>query len=433
MQVKKSNKKIDLSNLSKKRKVTKINIYKVANFKNVPKIKQRKIFQRKSPSKKQIKKIERGLKNERKYKEKSEKKTLKHEKKINKQNAEKVKFQYRNYKNKLLYNKVKPVTGTLKTISRKILKHNEDDNTATEGVFKTTYTTSKALSSKIRSKGKKLTKKIKKKSNKISKIKKKENKNKLFKNNLYNDKKFNQERLFNRILHQNIYYTKYKINSKVNSIKNFFIELPGKFLGYIIKTMISFVSFFGIIILSIITLFIIISLIFGNTANNKNLNINYNDDIKYNSKVIYPAEGSITSPFGWRDGFYLQDGSYLPKNFHKGIDIANQLGTSIKAMSDGIVIFAGWNDYGYGNLIIIDHDNGITTRYAHLNTINVNIGQKVLIGEEIGIMGTTGWSTGVHLHFEVRINNDPIDPKKFIDNTLRELKQQKERGNNVRN
>lgn len=416
MQVKKSNKKIDLTNLSKKRKITKINIYKVANFKNIPKIKQKKIYQRKSLSKRQLKKVDRGLKNERKYKDKSEKKSLKHEQKINKHTAKKSKFQYKHNKNKLLYNKVKPITGTIKTTSKKILQNNEDENAATEGVFKTTYTTSKVLSSKIRSKGKNLTKKIRKKSYKISNIQKKENKNILLKNNLYKDEKFNQKRLVTRILHKNLYYAKHRLNVKWDSTKKFFIELPSKFLAFLGRIVLSIITSLGILLLPIAFFLLIFLLIFGGSSDSNN------ESIDYVNNIIYPAEGKITSKFGWRDGFYLQDGRWYPRNFHKGIDIANQLGTEIKAMTDGTVTYIDPNSTtGYGKWIEIDHGNNIKTRYAHLSTIKVTLDQKVKIGEVIGLMGSTGNSTGPHLHFEVRKNGEAIDPEIYIANALKNV------------
>jgi len=102
---------------------------------------------------------------------------------------------------------------------------------------------------------------------------------------------------------------------------------------------------------------------------------------------VWPAAGSITQRFVW---------------YHKGIDIANKAAPSVVAADSGTVIVAGWPDgYGYGNRVLIDHGNGFTTMYAHLSRIFVVPGQTVARGAAIGQMGSTGRSTGIHLHFEV--------------------------------
>lgn len=98
---------------------------------------------------------------------------------------------------------------------------------------------------------------------------------------------------------------------------------------------------------------------------------------------------------------------------HTGIDIAAPYGASVLAAADGDVILAGWVS-GYGKTIIIDNGSGISTLYAHLSTIKVSIGQKVKKGETIGYVGATGYATGPHLHFEVRINGDVTDPLNFL-------------------
>lgn len=99
--------------------------------------------------------------------------------------------------------------------------------------------------------------------------------------------------------------------------------------------------------------------------------------------------------------------------FHKGIDMKARTGESVYAASEGEVIFAGWMG-GYGKLIIIKHDDGVTTRYGHLNSIDVSEGQNVSRGSFIGTTGATGNVTGPHLHFEVRKNGTPVNPLKFI-------------------
>ncbi|ENH95956.1 peptidase M23 family protein [Gracilibacillus halophilus YIM-C55.5] len=118
----------------------------------------------------------------------------------------------------------------------------------------------------------------------------------------------------------------------------------------------------------------------------------------------WPAVGgSITSHMGNRWGSY-----------HKGIDISGVSNRSILAADNGTVVSAGWDDGGYGNKIVIDHNNGYRTTYAHLSSISVSAGQTVEKGQKIGTMGTTGYSTGVHLHFEVRNNGSLVNPADLL-------------------
>ncbi|PSB54322.1 hypothetical protein C7B77_18500 [Chamaesiphon polymorphus CCALA 037] len=105
----------------------------------------------------------------------------------------------------------------------------------------------------------------------------------------------------------------------------------------------------------------------------------------------WPAAGTLTSRFGRRWG-----------RMHKGIDIAGPVGTPINAAADGVVIVAGWKSGGYGNLVEIRHSDGTTTRYGHNSQISVSVGQTVRQGQQIARMGSTGRSTGSHLHFEIR-------------------------------
>ena len=119
------------------------------------------------------------------------------------------------------------------------------------------------------------------------------------------------------------------------------------------------------------------------------------------SGFIWPVNGVITSGFGWRWG-----------RMHEGIDIAASTGTSIRAAASGTVIFAGWMG-GYGNLTIIDHGNGLATAYGHQSAIYVG-GGSVLQGTVIGAVGSTGNSTGPHLHFEVRVNGSAVDPMGYL-------------------
>jgi len=98
---------------------------------------------------------------------------------------------------------------------------------------------------------------------------------------------------------------------------------------------------------------------------------------------------------------YLSGFDYSPKTNHNGIDLAGNTGEAVYAADAGVIVYAGWNDYGYGNMIMIDHGNGFQSLYAHLSAINVFCGQSVGQGEVIGAIGSTGRSSGAHLHFEL--------------------------------
>lgn len=124
---------------------------------------------------------------------------------------------------------------------------------------------------------------------------------------------------------------------------------------------------------------------------------------------LMPASGRITSKFGNR-----RDPFTRRIQFHQGIDIANSSGTSIKAAAKGTVIFAGRNG-GYGRTVIIDHGNGYKTLYAHNRDLLVKKGERVEKGQVIAKMGSSGRSTGVHLHFEIHKNNKPIDPLSLVN------------------
>jgi len=113
---------------------------------------------------------------------------------------------------------------------------------------------------------------------------------------------------------------------------------------------------------------------------------------------------------------------------HAGIDLAGPIGTPIYATADGTVSDAGWNSGGYGNLVKIDHGRGIETRYGHMSAILVSAGQHVVRGQQIGRMGSTGRSTGSHLHYEVRIDNRAVNPIPFMKSTDYLLAMQKTNG-----
>jgi murein DD-endopeptidase MepM/ murein hydrolase activator NlpD len=118
--------------------------------------------------------------------------------------------------------------------------------------------------------------------------------------------------------------------------------------------------------------------------------------------LIWPVHGPITSPFGPRWG-----------GFHPGIDIGVPTGTPIEAAAAGTVIWCGWES-GYGNLVVVDHHHGIATAYAHQSRIAVACNQNVSQGQVIGYVGCTGFCTGPHLHFEVRVNGTPVDPLGYL-------------------
>ena len=99
---------------------------------------------------------------------------------------------------------------------------------------------------------------------------------------------------------------------------------------------------------------------------------------------------------------------------HKGIDLAKNLGEEVHSAYEGTVVFAGYNNGGYGNLVIVQHENDMQTYYAHLNEISVSNGQYVGQGELLGTVGTTGYSTGPHLHFELRVGGNPVDPAQYM-------------------
>lgn len=120
-------------------------------------------------------------------------------------------------------------------------------------------------------------------------------------------------------------------------------------------------------------------------------------------KFIWPVEGTITSRFGWRG-----------HEHHDGIDIAAPAGTPIVAAADGIVLYSSGRLRGYGNMIVIKHTPRVFTIYAHNKKNLVKKGQKVKQGQVIGLVGSTGHTTGPHLHFEIRIGNVPVDPLKYL-------------------
>lgn len=116
----------------------------------------------------------------------------------------------------------------------------------------------------------------------------------------------------------------------------------------------------------------------------------------------WPVSGWISSSFGYRG-----------REFHQGIDIVAPYGSTVRAAADGVVSFAGWRP-GYGRLVILDHSSGYSTLYAHNSRIFVREGQGVKKGDPIAAVGSTGYATGPHLHYEIRRNGVPVDPTQFL-------------------
>ncbi len=140
------------------------------------------------------------------------------------------------------------------------------------------------------------------------------------------------------------------------------------------------------------------------------------DWIRANSAPnLWPVEGQVTAPFGERIDPFNGEGA-----FHSGVDISAIVGSAVIAPADGSVTFA---DYlgGYGRAIMVDHGHGISTRYGHLSSFAVTAGQYVHRGDTIGYVGTSGRSTGPHLHYEVRINDVPVNPYKYLRLTVAHL------------
>lgn len=128
------------------------------------------------------------------------------------------------------------------------------------------------------------------------------------------------------------------------------------------------------------------------------------DSAPHTTPSIWPAAGYVSSPYGLR---------FNGTEFHQGIDIAADMGTPIVATADGVVTAAGWNG-GYGNMVDVDHGGGIVTRYGHASAVAVTVGQQVRRGEVIAYVGSTGRSTGPHVHYEVRVDGQPVNPAGYL-------------------
>ncbi len=138
-----------------------------------------------------------------------------------------------------------------------------------------------------------------------------------------------------------------------------------------------------------------------------------NNDTKYFRALPnqWPCSGEISSPYGWRDSPF----GGRTESFHDGIDIANDVGTKIVAAADGKVIFAGWQPV-YGRTVMIDHGYGLVTKYSHNSALLVEEGDMVTKGQVIAHMGSTGRSTGPHLHFTIFKGDETIDPLIYLPN-----------------
>lgn len=131
---------------------------------------------------------------------------------------------------------------------------------------------------------------------------------------------------------------------------------------------------------------------------------------KLKKDTVFPTikNSPITSGFGWR--IHPITGN---RRFHYGIDFGAPTGTPIYAFKAGLVKFAGWKG-GYGKAVIINHGAGFSTLYGHASKLSVRKGERVVLGQVIGKIGSTGDSTGPHLHFEVRLNNKPVNPRPYL-------------------
>jgi murein DD-endopeptidase MepM/ murein hydrolase activator NlpD len=128
----------------------------------------------------------------------------------------------------------------------------------------------------------------------------------------------------------------------------------------------------------------------------------------------WPVRGYITDGFGLRSNPFGGGGSET----HPGLDISAPFGTAINATADGIVIFSGVHG-GYGNVVVVDHGYGVTTRYAHMSRLDVKVGDPVNRGKQLGAVGSTGRSTAPHCHYEVRLQDRPVNPMSYIATALR--------------
>jgi murein DD-endopeptidase MepM/ murein hydrolase activator NlpD len=149
-----------------------------------------------------------------------------------------------------------------------------------------------------------------------------------------------------------------------------------------------------------------------NARNNPNIDYSNERDLPSSggsSGWGMPASGGVTSGFGMRFHPVLHR-----TKLHTGTDFGAGYGAPIYAAKSGTVIFAGWQT-AYGNMVIIDHGGGFSTLYGHASSLNVSGGQSVRRGQHIANVGSTGFSTGPHLHFEIRVNGSPVNPLRYLN------------------
>jgi len=132
---------------------------------------------------------------------------------------------------------------------------------------------------------------------------------------------------------------------------------------------------------------------------------------------IWAHMGKINNEFGFRRNPF----GGRTYEFHAGMDIDGERGDEVIAPANGVVTEAGWKG-GYGNMVEVDHGNGLKTRYGHLSKIDVNVGDSITRGQIMAFVGSTGRSTGPHLHYELRLNDRPINPRRFLPPEATELK-----------
>lgn len=133
--------------------------------------------------------------------------------------------------------------------------------------------------------------------------------------------------------------------------------------------------------------------------------------------AMWAHMGKINNEFGFRRSPF----GGRTYEFHAGMDIDGERGDQVVAPANGVVTEAGWKG-GYGNMIEVDHGNGLKTRYGHLSKIDVNVGDPITRGQVMAFVGSTGRSTGPHLHYELRLNDRPINPRRFLPPEATEIK-----------
>jgi murein DD-endopeptidase MepM/ murein hydrolase activator NlpD len=160
---------------------------------------------------------------------------------------------------------------------------------------------------------------------------------------------------------------------------------------------------------------------FLKAANFSRLHRGYLSQFQMNTTPsLWPVAGRVSSPFGGRLNPFSREGQY-----HPGVDLQAAYGTPVKVTADGVVRMAEWSG-GYGKLVVIDHGGALQTYYAHLSRFSVVSGQEVRRGEVIGYSGATGAVTAPHLHYEVRIGNNPVNPYHYLARSATTITQKRD-------